>query len=222
MGKKMYFLSNRPKDGTENPADEDIWVVDREGDSWGEPYNLGAPVNSDGNEFFPSLTKDGTLYFTRVEKGGRVNAIYRSRLVNGKYIEAEKLPEQVNCGVNRFNAFIAPDESYIVVPALGVKGALGGVDYYIVFRNADDTWSEPINMGPKINSAVGSEWSFYVSPDGKCIFYMASKILPENKQPKKLTHEFFKQLHNSPENGSADIYWMNSTIIEELRAKAGK
>jgi hypothetical protein len=31
--------------------------------SWGEPRNLGAPVNGEASEFFPTLTKDGTLYF---------------------------------------------------------------------------------------------------------------------------------------------------------------
>ncbi len=216
-GNKMFFLSNMPIDGSSEPSDEDIWVVDRTESGWGKPYNLGAPINSKGNEFFPSLTNDETMYFTRGKAGERINFIYRSKLVNGKYTEPEKLPKQVNCGTNRFNAYIAPDESYIVVPALGVEGGLGGVDYYIVFRNDDDTWCEPINMGDKINSATGREWSFYVSPDQKYIFYMASKEPTDSSIPKKLSIDFFNKLVNIPENGQSDIYWIDAGIIDELK-----
>ncbi len=62
-----YFLSTRP-DGDEAVGDQDIWYVERNGSGWSLPVNLGEPVNTDGGEFFPSLTRDGTLYFTRNAK----------------------------------------------------------------------------------------------------------------------------------------------------------
>lgn len=37
--------------------------MDRKGDHWGESYNLGAPVNTEGSEFFPSLIRDGRYFF---------------------------------------------------------------------------------------------------------------------------------------------------------------
>ena len=67
-GRRFFFLSTRPQPGQEEKPGwvyQDIWVMDREGDGWGEPFNLGPPVNSDAPEFFPSITNDGTLYFTR-------------------------------------------------------------------------------------------------------------------------------------------------------------
>lgn len=218
-GNKLFFFSNMPKDSTDNPGDEDIWVVNKINNVWGKPYNLGEPVNSEGKEFYPSLAKNGTIYFTREDKGQNINFIYRSRLIDGKYATPEKLPIQVNCGTNRFNAYVAPDESYMVVPALGIVGGLGGVDYYIVFRNEDDSWGEPINMGPNINSPTGAEWSFYVSPDKKYIFYMATKDLPKEKQPKSLNMDFFLNLSSRSQNGNSDIYWIDAKIIEELRPK---
>jgi len=50
-----------------------FWVVERNAEGWGYPQNLGEPVNTDGGEFFPSLTNEGTLYFTRNEKGSALN-----------------------------------------------------------------------------------------------------------------------------------------------------
>lgn len=44
----------------------DIWYVlrDKKKKEWGSPINLGAPVNTPGNERFPFSHDDGTLYFS--------------------------------------------------------------------------------------------------------------------------------------------------------------
>ncbi|NDC79145.1 MAG: flagellar motor protein MotB, partial [Chitinophagia bacterium] len=56
----LYFASNRPG----GMGGNDIWVSRRRPDGgWGEPENLGAPVNTAGNESCPFLHADGrTLY----------------------------------------------------------------------------------------------------------------------------------------------------------------
>ena len=217
-GSKLFFLSNRP-DGDEPVGDQDIWVVERSGGTWSEPRNLGEPVNTDGGEYFPSITNDGTLYFTRNEKGSRLNQIFRSKCLNGVYQEPELLPEQVNCGSNRYNAFIAPDESYIIVPAAGMPDAFDGVDYYIVFRDQEDNWSEPVNLGAMVNRDNPRGWSPYVSPDKKAFFFMATRST--EIEAADWNYETLKNLHTSPGNGNADIYWVDVGFIEVLREKAG-
>jgi hypothetical protein len=213
-GSKLFFLSNRP-DGDEAPGDQDIWVVERGPEGWGEPSNLGAPVNTDGGEFFPSLTEDGTLYFSRNAPGSGLNQIYRSRWAEGTFQEPELLPEAVNCGSNRFNAFVSPDESYIIVPAVGMADAYDGVDYYIVFRNTDDRWSEPINMGAVVNQNNARGWSPYVSPGGAYFFFMATRTA--EVEAADWNYEKLVDLYHSPGNGNADIYWMDARFIEDLR-----
>ena len=98
-GKKLLFTSNQPKkEQILKPGWEhaNIWTVDRTEDgSWGEPYEIGSPINTENGEFFPSITKDGTLYFTRLEKDKQKTFINRSRFINGKYMEPEKLPDPV-------------------------------------------------------------------------------------------------------------------------------
>jgi Tol biopolymer transport system component len=216
-GSKLFFLSNRP-DGEEALGDQDIWVVERTGNGWGAPRNLGEPVNTDGGEFFPSLTKEGTLYFTRNAKGSGLNQIYRSRWAKGAFQEPELLPGQVNCGTNRFNAFVSPDESYMIVPAAGMADAFDGVDYYIVFRDQEDQWSEPVNMGAQVNQDNAKGWSPYVSPDGRYFFFMATRT--NEIEAADWNYAYLKQLNNSPGNGYADIYWMEAGFIDALRDKA--
>ncbi|OGU61386.1 MAG: hypothetical protein A2V66_16045 [Ignavibacteria bacterium RBG_13_36_8] len=216
-GKKFYFVSNRP-DSINGKTDEnyDVWAADRIENGWSEPYNLGAPVCSETNEFFPSVTNDGTIYFTRGEKNSNEENIYRSRFVDGKFQEAEKLSGNVNCGQARFNAFISPDEDYIIVPVYGMPDGYGSTDYYIVYRNQKDEWSDPINLGDRISSVSDQEWSPYVTRDGKYFFFMSSK-LGDTKRYDPLDYNKILELNNSPENGNADIYWIRTSFIEKLR-----
>jgi len=216
-GSRLFFLSNRP-DGDESPGDQDIWYVDRTEDGWGTPQNLGAPVNTDGGEFYPSLTRDGTLYFTRNEKGSQLNQIFRSRWENGSFQEPELLPEQVNCGINRFNAFVSPDESYMIVPAAGMEESFDGVDYYIVFRDMNDHWSEPFNMGKHVNFDNARGWSPYVSPDGKYFFFMATRTNEIDQVD--WNYKNLKVLNESPGNGNADVYWVDAEFIRRLKENA--
>ena len=218
-GTKLFFASNMPVEGTE-PTSMNIWVSDRVGEKWSKPYYIGTPVNSARDQYFPSVTTNGTLYFTSEDSITNREYIYRSKQVDNKYQEPELLPINVNIGTARFNAFISPDESFIIVPSFGMQDSFGGTDYYIVFRNENDKWSKPINMGIQVNSANGQEWSATLSPDGKFLFFMSGKI-PENIQlNKELTKITFDELNNSPQNGNSDIYWISTGFIQRLKEKA--
>jgi hypothetical protein len=224
-GEHFYFLSTRPPDGSPpDPADfgrwvnQDIWVMDRDGDTWGEPYNLGPPVNTEAQEFFASVTYDGTIYFTRQDTHGGASEIWRARpgADGDGYAEPEKLGPQVNSTTDQYNAFISPDESYLIVCTAGREDSHGSADYYVVFRDENDNWSEPINMGPEINTP-GGEWSPYVSPDGRYFFFMSSRRPAPESYPSRLTSDFMKEMHNSSPNGDAAIYWIDASVIEDLR-----
>jgi hypothetical protein len=220
-GSQLFFASDRPISNSKEKDDMNIWVVDRKGHDWGTQLPLDTLINSSLGEFYPSITKSGDLYFTRDEVSG-ISYVYRSKFVNGKYTKPERLPDQVNCGRNRFNAFVSPDESYIIIPALGVEKDVTGVNYYISYRWADDTWSEPLNMGLTINKDLGKGWSASLSPDGKYLFFMSSRGMNEGSKPTSLTYSFFQELQTVPQNGSADIYWIKSDFIEKLKIKVKK
>lgn len=220
-GRRLLFMSNRPDSavGEREPGDEDIWGMDRTENGWSTPYNLGEPVNSDAEEYFPSVTLEGTIYFTRQDSGSPIGYIYRSKMVNGSYAEPERLPEQVNSGQTQYNAFISPDESYIIVPTYGREDSFGATDYYISFRNEDDEWTEAMNMGEEINSADWQEYSPYVSPNGEYLFFMSGRTVA-NESLDPLTFKNMKKMHNSPYNGSANIFWINASIIQTLKNQA--
>lgn len=218
-GKKFLFLSTRTekqedfKPGWQN---QDIWAMDRAGDGWGAPYNLGPPVNSADSEYFPSVTRDGTLYFSRgvEEDGARKHFVMRSRLVDGKYAEPEMLPEAVNPGDSQYNAFIDPGERYLIVGIAGLEDNIGQGDYYVCFRSENDEWTDPINMGEKINTPTNHVVSPYVSPDGKYFFFASNR---QDKNTGNRTYDRLQKMITSPQNGDSDIYWIDASFIETLR-----
>lgn len=61
-GKTLYFVSNM----TGGFGGKDIWIVTRAnvGDGWSKPRNAGPDINTPGNELFPFVREDGTLYFS--------------------------------------------------------------------------------------------------------------------------------------------------------------
>ncbi len=222
-GKQLMFLSTRPREGEEAKpgwTDQDIWVMDRTGKGWGEPYNLGPPVNTDAAEFYPSVTTDGTIYFTRdvQENGKRKSLILRARKVNGTYAEPDILPIAVNPGDNQYNAFIDPDESYLIVCIAGLEDAISHSDYYVCFRNEDDGWRGPINLGDKVNTPDNTAPSPYVSPDGKYFFFASTrKIVSGDGDAKMRVYGDFQDQQTEMGNGRSDIYWVSASFIEALR-----
>jgi len=219
-GKRFFFFSFRPLSGEGEPkADSDLWVMDREGEGWGEPRNLGAPVNSEQSEYFPSITADGTLYFTR-EGENRTSRIYRARPDGDGFAEPEPLGSEVNSTGVQYNAFVAPDESYLIYSTPLREDGMGGEDYYISFRDENDEWTGPINLGTQINTAAGQEHSPYVSPDGTKFFFMATRSIFADGAPRgNPTIGELKAIHARPGNGNSGIWWIDAAFIEELRPR---
>ena len=217
-GSLLYFASDRPIVNSTEKDDTNIWVVKRVGTDWGEPILLDTTINTGQGEFYPSVTKSGALYFTRAESSG-IHNIYKSEFIDGSYTNPEKLPEQVNCGRNRFNAYVSPDEEFVIIPAIGVEKDVAGVNYYITFKNKD-IWSEPVNMGSTVNKDLGRGWSASLSPDGEYLFFMSSRGLSKKSQPESISYSFLNQLQSKPQNGNADIYWVKANFIDRLRVKA--
>ena len=170
-GSRLFFISKRPATGQEPRSDFDIWVVDLAGNGWGEPRNLGAPVNSDGDELYPSVASDGTLYFSscgRNDSRGRCD-LYRARYRDGQYLEPENLGDPVNTPASETDAYVAPDQSYLIFAAYGRADAAGDGDLYVSHLR-DGVWSAPRPLGPHINT-VAREYCPIVSPDGKYLYF---------------------------------------------------
>ena len=194
-GQRIYFGSNRPREKNEEPLSSlDIYVTERIGGiQWSEPKNIGSEINSDLGENYPSVASNGNLYFfsSRGDGSGGCD-IYVSRYIDGRYHPPENIGSAVNSVRNDWDAFIAPDESYIIFSSQNRDDTIGGQDLYISFQNKDGSWTVARNMGPRVNSKAG-EICPSVSLDGQYLFFTSRR------------------------RGQSDIFWVDAGIIEEFK-----
>lgn len=181
-GKKIFFTSHA-----------DIYVSSREGSTWSAPVKLESPVNTAAEEYHPTVTFNGTLYFCSMRDNSKGD-IYRSKYVNGNYTKVEKLDSLLHCKNGAWDPFIAPDESYIIFTSIYPDG-YGMEDQYISF-NKNGQWTNPKNLGSKINTNK-IEYGSYISPDNK--------------------YYFFSRPDGWGTNIPADIYWVKADFIDSLK-----
>lgn len=155
---------------------------------------------------------------SRREGGIGQSDIYKLELEDGHYVTAECLPEPVNSTSFEGDAFIAPDESYIIVSTFRPEKNIGrSSDLYISFHADDASWSELINMGDRVNG-TGGENCQILSPCGKYLFYTSRRYKNRNTTP-FMSYDEILAAWIEPQNGLGDIYWVDAEIIEELRQK---
>lgn len=168
-GTRLYWISKRPVKGVPR-EDLDLWMVQREGERWSAPQHLDGPVNSDAGEFYPTVTRDGTLYFSSNRPGGSGRGdIYRAPLVDGGYPEVYSLGDSVNSAAFEGDPFISPDEKLLIFTAWGRQGGDPEGDLYYA-QNRNGVWSSPLRLRDGINSAA-QEYAPIVSPDGQWLYW---------------------------------------------------
>jgi len=189
--KLLYFTSTRPG-GVENC--KSIWYVSRTESGWNNPVVLDSPPNTGIGAGQATFTSDGTVYFIgKIENVQWGSGIYRSKFVNDKYLDPEKLGIHINTEYADVYPFVAPDESYLLFGSSRPGGNSTETDLYISFRNADDTWGEPIHIDKSINNGHTVSFS-YVSCDGKYLFF-----------------------NRFDSDGTDKFYWVDAGIIDHYK-----
>lgn len=171
-GSAILYCTNRPVNEEDSVTrNMDMWMIKRDGDSWGSPIYLGAEVNTKGQDWFPTMTESGTLYFSPWI--GDVSNIHTSTMKDGRYQKGKKLDDMVNSNSLDYDPFISPDESFLIFCSDRPNG-FGDVDLYVCFKKEDGSWTKAKNMGDKINT-MGSEFAPTVSLDGNYLFFARDK-----------------------------------------------
>ncbi|WP_228713971.1 OmpA family protein [Arundinibacter roseus] len=99
-GRSLYFVSDRPG----GLGGTDVYVARQENGSWSQPVNLGAPVNTKGDEMFPFIDESGNLYFA---SNGQANGlggldIYFTQLPLKSTTEVTHLDSPINSKADDF------------------------------------------------------------------------------------------------------------------------
>jgi hypothetical protein len=162
----------------DRPDVNTLWKVQRKNELWGKPEEFNSIF--DGLAMGTSITNNGSIYFTLAKKGFGSHKIYKSALIDDRYMKPELLPLEINAEGDNWQPFVAPDESYLIFGRYFPEEHTSRL--FISFKTANSSWSEAKSLDSinKINKWENAGWP-YVSPDGKFFFFVSSK---DNKKIK--------------------------------------
>lgn len=125
-GKKLYFSSDR--EGTVGLSD--IWMVDiNEDGTYGEPENLGKPINTEGRDTFPFMNDAGNLYYASDGYPGLGGLDIYVTNPNSDEITVRGVGEPINSSSDDF-AFIINDSLQTGFFSSSRKQGMGSDDIY--------------------------------------------------------------------------------------------
>lgn len=203
-GQKLFFASNRPIMKDSEREDYNIWYSDRVGNKWSEPKAMNEKINSEKDEFYPSLSSNGNLYFTATRKEGMgLEDIFVSKLIDGDYQDAIALDSTINTKHYEFNSYINPEENLLIFSSFGRVDEYGGGDLYYSIKDKDGKWSIAQNMGKSINSPQ-LDYSPFIDSSSKNLYFTSERI---EDSPDMINNiEELRTFSNKIQNGTGNIY----------------
>ena len=169
-GRFLYFTR---RSGTGRTADENIWVAENKNGAWQPALPLGPSVNTpNAQEGAHSISPSGKyLFFTRC--GGPNGCdIYFSRKNGNGWDPARNIGNRINTPGWESQPCIAADGVTLYFSSTR-RGGHGGADLWMSVLDSATVWSEPVNLGPAINTA-GDEMRPFIHPDNNTLYFSST------------------------------------------------
>jgi OmpA-OmpF porin, OOP family len=166
--------------GTEDP--EDVWyaTINRSTGQLADPVNIGKVLNNEGPNTLGSIAMvDGKISMILGNASGKNGKLqtgaYYSQWNGSEWAAAEELKIK-NAHIGSWDAdyFLTEDGSLLFI-ATERFDTEGGKDLYVSMNDGKGRFSEPLNLGRKLNSAGDEECPFY-DGSGKVLYYATSGL----------------------------------------------
>ncbi len=210
-GSKLFFISNRPVEG-QAEQNYDIWYVKKTKEGCSDPENPGTPINTEANEFYPSVSANGTLYFSTrrasEQRGIRSPSRRAYRWQIRRTGEVERRCQQP---IRRDRCLHRARQEVDRVCQLRQIWGLGLGDLYISY-NQKGVWTPTKHLGEKINSNA-REYCPIFSPDSEYFFFTSMRGFTHGPLEKPLSYEQLMNHLRSTLNGTGNIYQVDNECV---------
>lgn len=175
-GKKLVLYRDNYNHGQMNDYDMGaLYVSEFKTGRWTSAKKMDKTINSVSWEYSGSFNNDNTAFvFSSDRKGGSGGLdLYISRLVGGKWSNAENLGKAINTDFDEDFPVLIGDS--IIIFSSEKHDNMGGYDMFLS-KKVNGTWSVPINLGFPINTP-GDDERIAVSKGGKKYYF--SSLRPD-------------------------------------------
>lgn len=183
-GKTLVFTYCNNQNLRDSFGGCDLYISTKVGDTWTEPQNLGAYVNSPQKDTQPAVSADGnTIYFSSNRSGSQGDMdLWMSRKdKSGKWQRAVNLGREINTKGKELAPFIHPNGSTLYFSSDGHVENFGQTDIYqSEYDYNTQTWSKPRNLGYPLNDHT-YQIALFVTTDGKKGYYTKEDFDPETR-----------------------------------------
>ncbi len=178
-GKTLYFDRKNYPQNTGGVDDEDeIWFSTLNTDgTWSVGKNIGSPLNNKGHNFIKSISPDGNAillgnvynYFDGSMSQG-CSMSYRSR---GGWTYPKKQNIEKYENRNDYVGYYLSNDGKVLFMSIEMKKGFGERDIYVSFKEGENEWSRPLNMGASINTGKDDSAPF-LAADGVTFYFSTS------------------------------------------------
>lgn len=163
-GNRLYFENFSDPN---NMDDMDIFVVERDGETWSDPKPVSSVINTPAIERIHCFTPDGFFYFSR-SPFTRNEKIFVSKWENGKFSEPQLLGKDYNSDDYEGVIVLSADKDYMLIGQIDTQHRSPVLN--ICYRQADGSWSDRIKTPYHCGGFLA------LSPDGKYLFMLEDEI----------------------------------------------
>ena len=173
----LYTRNNRTQT---IPMQEDFLLSHKVDGNWQKADLITGNINTSGNEGAPSLSADGQILFYVAcaeidvsygagRKGYGSCDIFYTQKNGNKWGPTFNLERPINTPYYETQPSYSADGKTLYFVSRR-PGGVGSTDIYVSALSDENYWSEPKNLGPKINTP-GKEESVFIHPDGKTLYF---------------------------------------------------
>lgn len=183
---KYYFSSNRngstgglrAKDGTKDDIygsySNDMYAIETNGGNWNTVASIDPVLNTPRHDIIQDFSRSGDiLYYIKTntfKDGALLTDTFRTEREEVKFPVVMQCPIVADLGDRDVRVF---DKDTYIYSSMR-EGGYGGYDLYIIRRDTG-VWSEPINLGPSINSEF-DELTPYLTNNGGKLYFSSNRI----------------------------------------------
>jgi len=173
-GQSLYFGRKLHPQNTGADKADDIWYSELDDSGhWSKAINPGAPINNEYHNYVAAVSTDGRQLilaneYTRVGIPAQGVSV-SSRTANG-WSQPKNLRIKGFYNLNEFSCYHMGPQGNVLLMAIERHDTYGDMDIYVSFKENGLNWTEPMNLGPTINTAA-TEGSVFLAADGKTIYF---------------------------------------------------
>ena len=172
-GQFIYFVRGFHEDNNGGQyAGMDIWRSQKDSlGNWQSPTNQIDSWNNKDNNAVIGIRKDGQVIYL-LNSYFRGKGVAFSKFIKGKWIKPELLPLKWLKSTGFIDLYMHPDFDVLLISMKGEESDQGE-DLFVSLKDNSGNWSDPISLGPTINTD-GFEISPYLTKDKKRLFFSSN------------------------------------------------